>query len=149
MQHKNIWLRNSLISGAALIEFALISPIFLIMLFALIEFGSVLHYKQIITHASREGARLLAQQGISINQAKKIVIENLTDNGFNEKKIILSGYDSDPACSTKTSTVSMAIKIPIEDVLITGDPFNFFSKTKYLEAKITMNKECMKNYAKK
>ncbi len=43
--------------GTALVEFTLILPLLLTMLFAIIEFGFVLYDKAVITNASREGAR--------------------------------------------------------------------------------------------
>jgi Flp pilus assembly protein TadG len=43
--------------GTAVVEFALILPLLLMMLFTIIEFGFVLYDKAMITNASREGAR--------------------------------------------------------------------------------------------
>ena len=43
--------------GAEIIEFALILPILLFIMFGIMEFGLVLYDKAIITNASREGAR--------------------------------------------------------------------------------------------
>ncbi len=43
--------------GAAIVEFAIILPLLLIITFGLIEFGIFLFNKQVITNASREGAR--------------------------------------------------------------------------------------------
>jgi hypothetical protein len=43
--------------GASLVEFALILLAFLSMLFGVIEFGLVIYNQQVITNASREGAR--------------------------------------------------------------------------------------------
>jgi Flp pilus assembly protein TadG len=43
--------------GTSAVEFALILPLLLLMLFAIIEFGFVLYDKAVITNASREGAR--------------------------------------------------------------------------------------------
>ena len=43
--------------GATAVEFALILPLFILLLFGIIEFGLVLYNKQIITNACREGAR--------------------------------------------------------------------------------------------
>ncbi len=43
--------------GAAAVEFALVFPIFLLLVFAIIEFGFVLYDKAVITNASREMAR--------------------------------------------------------------------------------------------
>src|SRR5512135_1353761 len=44
--------------GTSAVEFALILPLLLLMLFAIIEFGFVLYDKAVITNASREGARM-------------------------------------------------------------------------------------------
>ncbi len=43
--------------GTAALEFALILPLFLILIFGVVEFGLILYYKGLITHAGREGAR--------------------------------------------------------------------------------------------
>ena len=43
--------------GTAAVEFALILPILLFVLFAIIEFSIALYDKAVITNASREGAR--------------------------------------------------------------------------------------------
>lgn len=44
--------------GQSLVEFALILPVFLILLFGLIDFGMALNRWVVITNAAREGARL-------------------------------------------------------------------------------------------
>jgi hypothetical protein len=44
--------------GAAMIEFALVLPVLLILLLGIIEFSLLLYNKAMITNASREGARL-------------------------------------------------------------------------------------------
>ena len=43
--------------GATAVEFALVLPIFLILVFAIIEFGAIFYDKAVITNASREAAR--------------------------------------------------------------------------------------------
>ena len=43
--------------GAAAVEFALIFSIFLVLVFAIVEFGAILFNKAVITNASREAAR--------------------------------------------------------------------------------------------
>ena len=44
-------------SGAMAIEFALIAPIFFLILFATIELGIYLHDRQVLSNAAREAAR--------------------------------------------------------------------------------------------
>jgi Flp pilus assembly protein TadG len=43
--------------GAAAVEFALLLPLLILILFGIIEFGLVLYNQEVITNASREGAR--------------------------------------------------------------------------------------------
>ncbi|MEW6327514.1 MAG: TadE/TadG family type IV pilus assembly protein [Thermodesulfobacteriota bacterium] len=43
--------------GAAAVEFALVLPILILFIFGIIEFGMGMHAKEILTNASREGAR--------------------------------------------------------------------------------------------
>ena len=43
--------------GASAVEFALVLPVLMLVLFGIIEFGLTLYDKAIITNASREGAR--------------------------------------------------------------------------------------------
>lgn len=43
--------------GQVIVEFALIFPLLLILIFGIIEFGLLLYNKAVITNASREGAR--------------------------------------------------------------------------------------------
>jgi Flp pilus assembly protein TadG len=47
----------------ALVEFALVAPLFFFMLFALIDFGRYVYYVQILNNAAREGARYAIVHG--------------------------------------------------------------------------------------
>lgn len=46
--------------GAALVEFALLLPLLLLLVFGVIEFGRGYHTKTTLTHAAREGVRVAA-----------------------------------------------------------------------------------------
>ncbi len=51
--------------GVAAVEFAIILPVLMIIIFGIIEFGLLLYGKQVITNASREGARAGVVVGVS------------------------------------------------------------------------------------
>jgi Flp pilus assembly pilin Flp len=61
--------------GAALVEFALIAPLLFLFVFGIIEFGRAVMVQQIITNASREGARL----GVLDGSTKSDVISETVD----------------------------------------------------------------------
>src|SRR5256885_10823806 len=54
---------GALDSGQALIEFAIVLPIFLLLLFGLVEFGFVLNASSTVNYASRVAALLAAEGG--------------------------------------------------------------------------------------
>ncbi len=62
--------------GVAAIEFAIVLPLLMIIIFGIIEFGLLLYDKQVITNASREGARA----GISDVVVSDAEIEAVVDN---------------------------------------------------------------------
>ena len=49
--------------GAAAVEFALVAPVFFLLIFGMIEFGRMVMVQQVITNASREGARIAVLDG--------------------------------------------------------------------------------------
>lgn len=46
--------------GSALVEFALVVPVLVMLVFGIVEFGRGYNAKITVTHAAREGARVLA-----------------------------------------------------------------------------------------
>ncbi len=53
-------------SGSAAVEFALVLPLLLLILFGTIEFGILMYDQSVITNAAREGARWGAVQSIAL-----------------------------------------------------------------------------------
>ena len=49
--------------GQAHVEFSLVAPIFLLLLFSIVEFGRAVYYIQILNNAAREGARYAIVHG--------------------------------------------------------------------------------------
>lgn len=71
-------------SGAALVEFALISIVLLILLFGIIDFGRMLYTKNSLTNAAREGGRYAAvmeNPPASVDSIKSIVIAHMSPLG--------------------------------------------------------------------
>jgi Flp pilus assembly protein TadG len=59
--------------GVAAVEFAIIAPVFLIMLFGIIEMGRAIMVQQIITNASREGARRAIVENATTSEVQTVV----------------------------------------------------------------------------
>ena len=72
-------------SGASAVEFALLLPVLMMVLFGIIEFGLALYRQAILTNASREGARLGIVQSvpaITTAQINAVINTYLTNAGI-------------------------------------------------------------------
>lgn len=77
--------------GAGVVEFALIAPLFILLLFGLVEFGQALYTKEVLTNASREGARfgvVYCTPRKTQEQIRNRVQEYLQKAGFREAAAI-------------------------------------------------------------
>ena len=59
--------------GVAAVEFAIVVPIFVLLVFGLIELGRSFMVQQILTNASREGARRAIIEGSTTTEVKNLV----------------------------------------------------------------------------
>lgn len=68
--------------GASMVEFALVLPLLILLVFGIIEFGLALYDKAVLTNASREGARkgIVAQVPRVQNTEIKTVVKNYCQN---------------------------------------------------------------------
>jgi hypothetical protein len=107
-------------NGVAAIEFALILPFLLMVLFGIIEFSILLYNKAMITNASREGARagvVYRPDHVALNEAE---IENVVFD-FARAHLITFGEHDDPDV-TATHTDSLdGEERNVDEALIAGD----------------------------
>lgn len=80
-----------------MVEFAIILPVFIILIFGIIEFSILLYNKGIITHAAREGAR----SGVVYNIGDAIDIESEVSNYINDNLISFSSSKPTPDIDIK------------------------------------------------
>jgi len=59
----NRWCSARRMPGQALVEFAIVAPIFFLILFGIIDFGRYVYYVQILNNAAREGTRYAIVHG--------------------------------------------------------------------------------------
>jgi hypothetical protein len=70
--------------GAALIEFAIVLPLMLLVLLGTLDFGMLFQRYQVVTNAAREGARIAVLPGYSDADVEARVTQFLTAGGLNE-----------------------------------------------------------------
>jgi len=106
-------------SGASAVEFALLLPVLMMILFGIIEFGMALYRQAILTNASREGARLgIVQSAPPITTAMidAAIDTYLTSAGITpgtvSRTIVAGGVTGTP--------VSVALTLPYTFVSLPG-----------------------------
>lgn len=76
--------------GAAVVEFAVIAPLFFLLVFGIVEFGRALMVQQILTNASREGARRAIVEGATDSEVKTLVNDYLTNASISGSTVEVS-----------------------------------------------------------
>jgi Flp pilus assembly protein TadG len=107
--------------GQSLVEFALVLPVFVVILFAIMEFGRLWEVSNILTSAAREGARVAAVSEPDVEKAKTAAQTVLSAGHITNATITVSGPNS-------TSDVSVTIALvykPLTGSIIPG--FGSFS----------------------
>lgn len=111
------------IGGQGLLEFALIAPIFIILLFGMIEFGRAWMTKNILTGAAREAVRIYAVIPYDNVIAETRAVNILSSAGLDSSRWTISIY-SDPTDNTIMRT-DVTYNFPVFIVgLIPGLPTN-------------------------
>ena len=93
--------------GQAIVEFALILPVFILILLGIMEFGLVFHQYLVVTAASREGARVAALGG---SDAETLTMVNTSAVSNNAGQLTTT---ITPANRVKGQTVSVQVTNPV------------------------------------
>jgi Flp pilus assembly protein TadG len=104
--------------GAVAAEFALLLPVLLTILLAIIEFGMIMYGREIVTNATREGARAGITQGppkLSTGAITTISYNYLTGTGVNPANVAFAAVGAggaSPATLTVTATYTYNFMVP-------------------------------------
>ena len=103
-------------SGASAVEFALIAPIFMLLVFGMIEYGRMMMVQQVITNASREGARRAVLTGATNVDVVNTVVTHCT-----QAAVTINGSDVtvtpiDPADAGFGEPVEVAVTVSFDQV---------------------------------
>ena len=85
--------------GAVALEFALILPIFMMLMLGIIECGQVMSSEELITNATREGARLAGLGGSTMGTG--------SSTGANEVNYRIRSYLSSGGIAPSTATITI------------------------------------------
>jgi Flp pilus assembly protein TadG len=96
------------------VEFAVVAPLFLLLVFGMIEYGRCILVQQMLTNASREGARRAVLDGTSTHDVDTIVNNYLSSASIAEATVTV--VPDPPSDAQFGDPVTVTVQIPFEDV---------------------------------
>lgn len=125
--------------GASAVEFAVVAPIFFLLIFGMIEYGRMIMVQQVITNASREGARRAVLDGAT-DSAVRTTVQNYLDGGrvtgTSRTVTISPTLGASVAAGT---AITVTVSISFNDV--SWLPAPFFLNGRVMTSSTTMRKE--------
>lgn len=128
--------RNRYRRGVAAVEFAIVAPIFFLLVMGIIEVGRALMVQQVLINASRVGAR----RAVMLSSSAEAAIDATTDyaNGVGIAGVEVE-VSPDPAAAATGDAVTVEVTINYSEV--TWLPSPWFMGGKVLTASSVMRKE--------
>lgn len=120
-------------------EFAIVAPVFVIFVFGMIEYGRMVMVQQILTNASREGARVAVLEGSSRDEVIDAVVDYCTTGRVAIEDDNVTLTPNDPATAEYGDPVTVSITVPFRDVSWLPSPM--YLNAVQLNAASVMRKE--------
>jgi Flp pilus assembly protein TadG len=123
-----------------LLEFAVVAPIFFMLVFGIIEFGRAIMVKEILTNAAREGARLAVLDSPTpiASTVNSTVTTYLSNAGISGATVTIN--PTEPTTAGYGQPVTVTVQIPFGNVSWLPSPL-FLAKTTQLTATSVMRRE--------
>jgi Flp pilus assembly protein TadG len=125
--------------GASVVEFAIVAPLFFLLVLGMIEFGRMVMVQQVLTNASREGARRAVLSGISDTDVETTVEDYLANASISGATVTVTTQAPTPPDTAEARIVT--VTIPFSQVSWLPTPIFMGSKT--LSASTTMRRETL------
>lgn len=95
-------------------EFAVVAPLFFLMVFGMIEFGRMIMVQQVITNASREGARMAVLDGATTAAVQAAVQTYLEGATIQDAQVTVN--PDPPSSAGYGEPVTVAVSINFDQV---------------------------------
>jgi len=122
--------------GAAVTEFAIVAPVFFLMVIGFLEFGRALMVQQVLVNASRVGARQAITTGATTAEVENVV-EDYAE-GVAVPGVVVS-VSPNPASAVPGTTITVTTTVAFSDVSWMPSPW--FLGGKSLTSSSQMRKE--------
>jgi Flp pilus assembly protein TadG len=123
--------------GAAVVEFAVVAPVFFLLVFGMIEYGRLVMVQQILTNASREGARLAVLDGTTTANVTSTVSTYLRNSTIDGATVTVN--PDPPTSAGYGEPVTVTVSINFDQVSWLPSPM--FLGGKAMRASSVMRRE--------
>jgi Flp pilus assembly protein TadG len=105
-------------SGASAVEFAIVAPIFFLLIFGMIEYGRLVMVQQVLTNATREGARRAILQDATVSSVTTVVRNYLTNSSINgnNPNLTISVTPDPQTAGPSDESITVSVSLPFRDV---------------------------------
>ncbi|MBI3838037.1 MAG: pilus assembly protein [Planctomycetia bacterium] len=125
--------------GAAVVEFAVVAPVFFLLVFGMIEYGRLVMVQQILTNAAREGARVGVLDNSTTSDVTTACNRYLSSANIQNATIAVS--PSPPSSAPAGGPVSVTVSVGFNQVSWLPSPLFLGGTTMTFTA--TMRRETM------
>ena len=123
----------------AAVEFAVVAPVFFLLIFGMIEYGRMVMVQQVITNASREGARLAVLDGANFEEINSQVNDYLNSASINAVNAMVTVEPDPPSSAGFGEPITVSVSIAFSKVSWLPSPMYLGGKT--LTATTVMRRE--------
>ncbi len=127
--------------ATAAVEFAVVAPVFLLLVFGMIEYGRMVMVYQVLTNASREGARVAVLDGATTASVTAQVNTYLSSGTITGATVTVS--PNPPSNAQYGDPVTVTVSIPFSQVSWLPSPMYLGGKT--LTSSTVMRRETIDN----
>ena len=99
-----------------MVEFAVVAPLFFLLVFGMIEYGRMVMVQQVITNASREGARRAVLDGATTVEVRNTVNAYLESAGVDPNPEYVVVDPDPPTDAGYQEPVSVTVTVPFAEV---------------------------------
>jgi Flp pilus assembly protein TadG len=99
-----------------MVEMALVLPLFLLIMVGILAFGRAFMVQQMVTNASREGARHASLPNTTESEVVTLVRDYLATGSINPDVVQVTVTPTNLQSSTTGTQVSVDVRVPYSDV---------------------------------
>jgi Flp pilus assembly protein TadG len=115
-------MKNGRRSGIAAVEMALLLPLLLILLFGMIEYGSLFWRSQQVASAARNGARRGVLAGATSTDVTTAVDQVMVASGMGSTNYTVTLTPANPTTLAQGAPFTVEVTVPYVDIQLTGFP---------------------------